>query len=215
MVRLLLLLALLCLAALGLSWLADHPGQVGMTWQGYRVETSLMAAMGGVVVLAIVIGALWALIRFVFRLPSLVSLANRARRSEKGFAALSRGMVAVGAGDTRAATRHAAEAQRLIGGEPLTHLLRAQAAQLAGDRQGAEQRSRTCSRARTRARLACAACMSRRAGAAITKSRSNMRPRRTRSPRCPGRPKRCSTIARRAATGPARSPPSRRTPPAS
>jgi HemY protein len=53
-------------------------------------------------------------------------------------AALSRGMVAVGAGDSRAARRHAAEAHRLIGEEPLTHLLRAQAAQLAGDRAAAE-----------------------------------------------------------------------------
>jgi HemY protein len=47
-------------------------------------------------------------------------------------------MVAVGSGDTRAASRHATEAHRLIGAEPLTRLLRAQAAQLAGDRAGAE-----------------------------------------------------------------------------
>src|SRR5580693_1455632 len=127
MVRLLLFLALLCLAALGLAWLADHPGQVGLTWQGYRVETSLMVAAGGVIALAIVIAFLWGLIRFVFRLPSLVALANRARRREKGFAALSRGMVAVGSGDARAASRHAAEAHKLLGGEPLTQLLRAQA----------------------------------------------------------------------------------------
>ncbi len=47
-------------------------------------------------------------------------------------------MIAVGAGDARAARRHAAEAHRLIGDEPLAHLLRAQAAQLAGDRAAAE-----------------------------------------------------------------------------
>lgn len=139
MVRLLLFLALLCLAALGLGWFADHPGQVGLTWGGYRVEMSLMVAAGGVVALAIVIALLWGIIRFVFRIPSLVSLAKRARRREKGFAALSRGMVAVGSGDVRAASRHAAEAHRLIGAEPLTRLLRAQASQLAGDRAGAER----------------------------------------------------------------------------
>jgi len=137
--RLLLFLALLCLAALGLAWLADHPGQVGVTWGGYRVETSLMVALGAVVALAIVIALIWGIVRFVFRIPSIVTLANRARRREKGFAALSRGMVAVGSGDVRAAARHAAEAHRLIGGEPLTRLLRAQAAQLAGDREGAER----------------------------------------------------------------------------
>jgi HemY protein len=138
MVRLLLFLALLCLAALGLTWFADHPGEVGLTWQGYRVETSLMVAAVVVVALAFVIALIWGVIRFVFRIPSLVSLANRARRREKGFSALTRGMVAVGSGDVRAASRHAAEAHRLLGAEPLTHLLRAQAAQLAGDRAGAE-----------------------------------------------------------------------------
>jgi HemY protein len=138
MVRLLLFLVLLCLAALGLAWFVDHPGQVGLTWQGYRVETSLTVALGGVIALAIAIALLWGIIRFVFRIPSLVSLAKRARRREKGLAALTRGMVAVGSGDARAAARHAADAHRLIGAEPLTRLLRAQAAQLGGDRAAAE-----------------------------------------------------------------------------
>src|SRR5205085_6289733 len=47
-------------------------------------------------------------------------------------------MVAVGAGDTGAARRLASEAERLLGREPLTLLLKAQAAQIAGDRVGAE-----------------------------------------------------------------------------
>jgi HemY protein len=139
MTRLLLFLALLCVAAFGLAWLADHPGEVGVTWGGYHVETSLMVALGGVVALAIILALTWAIIRFVFRIPSIMTLAKRARRREKGFAALSHGMVAVGSGDARAAARHAAEAHRLIGGEPLALLLRAQAAQLAGDREGAER----------------------------------------------------------------------------
>ena len=138
MVRLLIFLVLLCLAALGLTWLADHPGQVAIVWGGYRIEASGMVALGFVVALAIVVALLWGVIRFVFRIPSLVTFARRARRREKGMAALSRGMIAVGAGDSRAARRHAAEAHRLIGDEPLAHLLRAQAAQLAGDRAGAE-----------------------------------------------------------------------------
>jgi HemY protein len=138
MVRLLIFLALLCLVALGLTWLADHPGEVVLTWGDHRAKASASVALGIVVALAIVIAIAWGVIRFVFRIPSLVTLARRARRREKGMAALSRGMVAVGAGDSRAARRHAAEAHRLIGEEPLTHLLRAQAAQLAGDRAAAE-----------------------------------------------------------------------------
>src|ERR1700689_2718345 len=122
MSRLLLFLALLCLVALGLGWLADHPGEVGVTWGGYRVETSLMVALGGVVALAIVLAAAWTVIRFVFRIPSIMTLANRARGRKKGFAPLSPGLGGGGRGDGRAPARHAAEAHRLIGGEPLALL---------------------------------------------------------------------------------------------
>ena len=38
MVRALLFLALLCLAALGLAWLADQPGQVVLDLAGYHFE---------------------------------------------------------------------------------------------------------------------------------------------------------------------------------
>jgi HemY protein len=48
-------------------------------------------------------------------------------------------LLAVGAGDSRAATRHAREARRLAGREPLVLLLDAQAAQLRGDRDAAER----------------------------------------------------------------------------
>ena len=67
-----------------------------------------------------------------------MTYASRARKRAKGYAAVSRGMVAVGAGDSAAARRHAGEAERLLGREPLTLLLTAQAAQIAGDRSGAE-----------------------------------------------------------------------------
>lgn len=137
MFRLLMFLIAVGLAAYGLMWLAENPGQVAMTWQGNQYEMSLMTALGGVVALAVILAILWGIIRFVFRIPSLMSLANRARRREKGFAALQRGMVAVGSGDVRAARRHAADAHKFLGPEPLTKLLRAQAAQLAGDRPAA------------------------------------------------------------------------------
>ncbi len=137
MIRLLLFLAALALAAYGLTWLAENPGEVTLAWRGVEYNTSLMVALGVVAGLAIVLALAWGVVRFVFRIPSLVSLAAKARRREKGYAALSRGMVAVGSGDARAASRHAAEARKHLGDEPLAKLLRAQAAQLAGDRAGA------------------------------------------------------------------------------
>jgi HemY protein len=63
MVRLLAFVALLCLAVLGFTWFADHPGQVGLTWQGYRIETSLTVAATGVLALAVLIALLWGIVR--------------------------------------------------------------------------------------------------------------------------------------------------------
>ena len=68
----------------------------------------------------------------------VVALSGRARRRARGFAAISRGLIAVGSGDARAAERSATEARRLLGDESMTLLLSAQAAQLSGDRPGAE-----------------------------------------------------------------------------
>ncbi len=77
------------------------------------------------------------MLRFILRAPSLMSLGARSRRREKGLKAVSRGLIAVNTGDTRLAAKHAAEANRLLGQEPIAKLLNAQAAQLAGDRPAA------------------------------------------------------------------------------
>ena len=137
MLRLLIFLAALALAAWGLSWLANNPGDVTLTWRGVEYQASLMLALGAVAALAIALAIVWALLRFVFSIPSLVSLSARAHKREKGYLALSRGMIAVGAGDARAAVRHASEASRLVAHEPMTKLLQAQSAQLAGDTESA------------------------------------------------------------------------------
>ena len=137
MFRLLMFLAALALAAWGLMWLSDNPGVVTVAWRGVEYQVSLLLALGAVALLAVAVSMVWGVLRFVFNIPSFVTLARRARKREKGLLALSRGMIAVGAGDARAAARHAADAGRLLQHEPMTKLLRAQAAQLAGDRESA------------------------------------------------------------------------------
>ncbi len=113
-------------------------GEVVMTVEGYRVETSVLAAVGLVAALAVgLMLAIW-LLRALLRLPSSIGFAARARRRSRGYAAISRGMVAVGAGDPKSARRNADDAGKLIGDEPLVLLLKAQAAQMAGDRPAAE-----------------------------------------------------------------------------
>lgn len=134
MVRLFLFLGVVVVIATGLAWLADRPGNLVINWQGYLIETSVFRA---VVLLALLIGLVlfaWSLLRNLWGGPAaLGSFLNR-RRQKRGLDALSSGMIAIGAGDRATATRYAIQARKSLPNEPLTHLLRAQAAQLSGDR---------------------------------------------------------------------------------
>ncbi len=137
--RVLVFLALLLAAAFGATWIAERPGTVNVAWGGWQAQTTAAIAAVLVVGLALALVLLWALARFVMTLPTRLSRSARRRRQDRGLRALSRGMIAVGAGDAVSARRHAAEANRLLGREPLALLLRAQAAQIAGDRPAAEE----------------------------------------------------------------------------
>jgi len=137
MIRVLLYLIIVAALAFGAVWLAERPGDVAITWQGERIETSvfvLAAAVAAIVVLAVL---LWSLLRAIVRSPDLVARYLRTRRGVRGYLAVSQGLVAVGSGDARAARKFSEEAQRIAPDEPLTLLLAAQAAQLSGDRAGA------------------------------------------------------------------------------
>jgi HemY protein len=139
MIRVLLFLALVALAALGVAWIADRPGEVAITWQGYRIETSVIVAAFAVAVVAILAVLVWSIMRIILRSPDLIAMFLRHRRGVRGYLAISRGLIAVGAGDVRTARRAAGEAEHIAPGEPLALLLNAQCAQLSGDRTAAEQ----------------------------------------------------------------------------
>ena len=139
MIRVVVFLAVIGLLAVGAVWLADRPGEVAITWQGYRVDTSvaiLAIAVGTVAALAVVA---WSILRALARSPVMLRERWRVRRARRGYLALSQGLIAVGSGDARAARKFADEALRIAPGEPLTLLLSAQSAQLAGDRATAER----------------------------------------------------------------------------
>ena len=213
MFRLLIFLAALALAAWGLSWFANNPGEVTLIWRGTEYEVSLVLALGVVLALAVALSIVVGAARFVFRIPSLVSLASRARRREKGFLALSRGMIAVGHGDVRAAAKHASEASRHIAHEPMTKLLQAQAAQLAGDTRSAVAAYNSMLDHHETHGLGLRGLHleARRAGDHGAALGYAMRANARRPP--PGRVRRCSTTAPGAATGRARSRRSMSTPP--
>ena len=134
MIRLLTLFAILVLLALGFTWMADQPGTLSITWLGYQVEEIPVYLVIGLLVLAFfVMWFAWWLIRLVFCAPGAVGGFFRGRRNRKGIDALSKGMVAVSAGDAATAHKQAVLARRLVSDNPLAHLLEAQAAQLRGE----------------------------------------------------------------------------------
>ena len=134
MLRLVLFLLAVSALAFGLSWLADRPGSLLVNWQGYEIETSVFRA---IVILAVLLGlalVLWSVLRQIWDSPAAIGRFFNRRRQKRGLEALSSGMIAIGAGDRALATRYAIQARKSLPNEPLTHLLRAQAAQLSGDR---------------------------------------------------------------------------------
>ena len=134
MIRALLYVLAIVAVAAGLSWLADRPGELVINWQGYEVQTSVFRAIVMAGLLAVGAIVVWSVIRQLLTGPANVGQFFRRRRQEKGLEALSSGLIAVGSGDRALAKRFASEAHRSLPHEPLTHLLRAQAAQLTGDR---------------------------------------------------------------------------------
>ncbi|HEY3222447.1 MAG TPA: heme biosynthesis HemY N-terminal domain-containing protein [Pseudolabrys sp.] len=146
MIRIVLFLAAVTVIAAGFAWIADRPGEVAITWLGYRIETSVMVAAFAIAVLVLIVALLWSIMRIFLRSPEQVSLFFRHRRAVRGYLAISRGLIAIGAGDLQLARTSADEAARLSPGNPLALLLTAQSAQMAGDRTTAESAFREMTR---------------------------------------------------------------------
>jgi HemY protein len=127
------LIAVLAVAS-GLAWLADRPGQLVVNWQGHEIETSVFHAVVLLTAATAFAIFVWSLLRQLWNGPATVGHFLNRRRQRRGLDALSSGMIAIGAGDRANATRYAIQARKSLPNEPMTHLLRAQAAQLSGDR---------------------------------------------------------------------------------
>lgn len=134
MIRLVTYLLGLALVASGLAWLADRPGSVLITWQGYEYNESVFKTVVILTAIFATLIFLWSLLRAIWNSPAVFGERIVRRRQKRGLEALSGGMIAIGAGDQTLAARYAQQARKALPHEPLTHLLRAQTAQLSGDR---------------------------------------------------------------------------------
>ncbi|MFY9830425.1 MAG: heme biosynthesis HemY N-terminal domain-containing protein [Rhodoplanes sp.] len=143
MIRVLLFFVVVAALALGAVWLADRPGDIAITWLGYRIETSVMVGAAALALLIVATILVWSIVNGIVKAPAAFSAFRSHRRISKGFRAISRGIIAIGAGDALAARRYAYDARRLMPNEPLALLLGAQTAQLAGDGAEAERTFKT------------------------------------------------------------------------
>jgi HemY protein len=133
-IRLIVRFLLLAAAAAFFAWIADRPGTVVIRWMDREIQTSLLAGLVGILLLMFALWLLLAIVRRLVGAPSAIGGYYRYRRTRRGYEALSRGIIAAGAGDGQAAQRSAQLAARSLTDEPLLKLLEVQAAQIKGDR---------------------------------------------------------------------------------
>ena len=131
----------LAVALICAGWFAVNPGNVTIVWLGYRIQAPVGALALAVALITFLLVALLRFWIFVVTAPSRLAAWRDSRRRRHGYLALSRGMVAVAAGDASAAriSSRRAEALLAMGETPLPLLLAAQTAQLEGDEREAQR----------------------------------------------------------------------------
>jgi HemY protein len=142
MIRILFFILVVLALGYGFSWLAERPGELFVIWQGQRIEMSLMVAATLVAALVFLIMLGWWLVRTIWTSPQSVTRYFRARKRDRGYQALSTGLIAVGSGDAPLARKMLDRTRGLISSdsEPLIHLLEAQAALIEGKNEDARKK---------------------------------------------------------------------------
>lgn len=120
-------------------WLAETEGTVSIEWQGWRIDTSTAVLALALLVVIAVSALLYRLWRSGVTAPRRILRARAVRRRERGYHAVTLGLVAAAAGDAAEAQRQARKAGALLDRQPLSLMLAAQAAQLGGDETTARQ----------------------------------------------------------------------------
>ena len=140
MIRFLFFIALVLGLGWAFAWIADRPGDLVLTLSGMRYEVSLTTALAVFIAAVVLVMLTWFIIRTTLDSPQIVRRFFRARRRDRGYQALSTGLIAAGAGNAAAARQLSARAHGFLSAdqEPLIHYLDAQVALLDG--KGAEAR---------------------------------------------------------------------------
>ena len=119
-------------------WVASQEGSVEVNIADRVYMVDLGIALLAVLVLIIITAQLYRFWRSIVTVPQWWKKYSEARDKEKGYNALSAGLVAIASGDKKKALKLAKKTKRYIPNQPLAKLLSAQAAVIAGEDKQAE-----------------------------------------------------------------------------
>ncbi len=121
-------------------WIVSQKGAVDIAWNDYSVSVNLGIFLLFLALFTIVTVGLFRLFGVIVSMPRGFSRHRKDRARAKGFQSLTRGFVAIAAGDAKKATHYAKEVRHLLPDERgLPLLLEAQAARLRGEEGAARQ----------------------------------------------------------------------------
>ncbi|PIC01945.1 heme biosynthesis protein HemY [Caulobacter sp. X] len=129
--------ALFLVAAVAVSVLAltGEPGRASLEWMGWRIEMTAAAAALLTLFSALLFTVLWRGVIWIVEAPRRAARARAEAKRKQAIEALTRGFLAVAAGDGSEARRLAQKSAELAEDAPgLVRVLAAQAAEAAGDR---------------------------------------------------------------------------------
>lgn len=139
-------IALVAVAAIGAGYLLELDGGVRIVMAGQELNLTPMMAVVALLVLVVGIwiflklaSLLVAILRFINGDETAISRYFDRNREQKGYKALSEGMMALASGEGDLAMSKASRAERFLRRPELTNLITAQAAEMSGDRRKAEE----------------------------------------------------------------------------
>lgn len=146
LIKIVLFVAAVAALALGADYLLQSQGGVQVTVMGSEYTFGPLESVIAVIVMVV---GVWLLLKLLSLLVAVWHFLNGdetalsryfdRNRERKGYDALADGLMALASGEGKVAMVKAARADRLLNKPALTNLLTAQAAELAGDRQKAEE----------------------------------------------------------------------------
>lgn len=145
-IKIVVFIALVAAAAFGAAYLLELDGGVRIQMAG--IEFNLTPLMT-VIALVVLVVAIWLLLKLTSFLMAVLHFINgdetaisryfSRNRQEKGYRALSEGIMALASGEGDAAMAQARKAEKYLHKPALTNLITAQAAEMTGDRRKAEE----------------------------------------------------------------------------